>query len=43
LTREARPGKAPLGVCIELTRGDRPADQVPPQAARDLNYFRTGR
>jgi hypothetical protein len=33
-TPGARPGRKPLGVAFELA-GDRPADRVPPQAARD--------
>jgi hypothetical protein len=38
-----RPGRQPLGVAMELSRGDRPADRVPPQAARDLgDYLRPG-
>ncbi len=35
-TRNARPGKAPLGIAFELARGDAPADRVPPQGARWL-------
>jgi hypothetical protein len=35
LTRMARPGRAPLGVAFELSRGDA-ADRVPPQGARWL-------
>jgi hypothetical protein len=35
LTRGARPGRTPLGVAFELSRGD-PADRVPPQGARWL-------
>jgi hypothetical protein len=42
-TPGARPGRAPLGVCFELAKGDKPADRVPPQAARDNGYFKTGR
>jgi hypothetical protein len=42
-TRDARPGRMPLGVCIELARGDSPADKVPPQAAREFTYLKTGR
>jgi hypothetical protein len=41
--REPRPGRMPLGVCIELAKGDTPADKVPPQAARHFNYLKTGR
>jgi hypothetical protein len=41
LTRNARPGRTPLGVAFELARGDSSADHVPPQGARDLReYFR---
>jgi hypothetical protein len=43
LTRNSRPGRMPLGVVFELARGDAPADRVPPQAARELNYLKTGR
>lgn len=42
-TRDPRPGRMPLGVAFELAVGKQPADQIPPQAARDLSYFRTGR
>jgi hypothetical protein len=42
-TRDARPGKTPLGICFELSRGEQPADRVPPQAAREVTYLRTGR
>ena len=39
-TRGARPGRTPLGVAFELTTGDRPADRIPPQAARTpAEYF----
>jgi hypothetical protein len=43
LTRNARPGRKPLGILFELTHGDRAADRVAPQFARDIGgYFRTG-
>ena len=38
LTRGARPGRTPLGVAFELSRGD-PADRVPPQGARWLDGY----
>jgi hypothetical protein len=38
-TRGARPGKTPLGVAFALARGDRPADRVPPQGARELTRY----
>jgi hypothetical protein len=39
-TRGARPGQKPLGIVFELTSKDEAANQVPPQAARDLDdYF----
>jgi hypothetical protein len=37
-TPGARPGRKPLGVAFELA-GDRPADRVPPQAARDYEEY----
>lgn len=43
-TRNARPGRTPLGVSFELVRGNTPADRIPPQAARHLDtYLATGR
>jgi hypothetical protein len=43
-TGEARPGRKPLGVVLELTPGERAADRVPPQAARDpQDYLGRGR
>jgi hypothetical protein len=39
LTRGARPGRQPLGVSFELASGKSPADQVPPQAARNINEY----
>jgi hypothetical protein len=42
-TRDPRPGRMPLGIAFELAAGGKPADQIPPQAARDLSYFKTGR
>ena len=42
-TRGARPGRQPLGVAFELTKGEAPADRVPPQGARMAQtYFSTG-
>jgi hypothetical protein len=42
-TGGARPGRSPLGVTFELTRGEA-ADSVPPQAAREIGeYLSTGR
>jgi hypothetical protein len=39
-TAGARPGHTPLGIAFELSRGDAPADRVPPQAARlRLDYL----
>jgi hypothetical protein len=43
-TRQARPGRQPLGVAFELATAATAADLVPPQAARELNaYLRPGR
>jgi hypothetical protein len=43
-TGNARPGKSLLGVAFELSKGDRPGDRVPPQAAREVAaYLGTGR
>ena len=40
-TQGARPGRQPLGIAFELTRGDKPGDAVPPQGAREeREYFR---
>jgi len=38
-TRQARPGRMPLGVAFELSPGDTPSDQVPPQGARSLQLY----
>ncbi|MBM4071641.1 MAG: hypothetical protein FJ271_22330 [Planctomycetes bacterium] len=38
-TGGARPGRSPLGVAFELAAGNRPADRVPPQAARDWGEY----
>jgi hypothetical protein len=38
-TGAARPGRQPLGIVFELSRGDKPADRVAPQAARDLHSY----
>lgn len=42
-TREPRPGRMPLGVLFELAKGDSSFERVPPQAAREWNYLKTGR
>jgi hypothetical protein len=33
-----RPGRQPLGVALELTKGDTPADRYPPRCARQKDY-----
>jgi hypothetical protein len=39
-TKGARPGKTPLGIALELARCNAPANQVPPQGAREIaEYF----
>jgi hypothetical protein len=38
-TQGARQGRKPLGVAFELSDGKRPADRIPPQAARDLEDY----
>jgi hypothetical protein len=38
-TGGARPGRTPLGVAFELSRGDSAADLVPPQGARELSRY----
>lgn len=38
-TRNARPGRTPLGVAFELARGSSSADRVPPQGARDFREY----
>jgi hypothetical protein len=38
-TRKARPGRKPLGVAFELSKGKDPADRVPPQAAREIAAY----
>ncbi len=38
-TEGERPGRQPLGIVFELAKGDNPADRVPPQAARDFDYY----
>jgi hypothetical protein len=38
-TEGERPGRKPLGVVFELTSGENPADRIPPQAARDFDYY----
>jgi hypothetical protein len=43
-TRNARPGRQPLGVAFELAEKPSAADLVPPQAAREINaYLKPGR
>src|SRR5262249_55390159 len=37
-TRNARPGRKPLGVAIELA-GDKPTDRIPPQFAREVGEY----
>ena len=37
--RDARPGRAPLGIAFELSTGDSPADRVAPQAAREVREY----
>src|SRR5262249_52267541 len=39
LTRGARPGRTPLGVVFELSRGEKPGDRIPPQGAREWNAY----
>jgi hypothetical protein len=39
LTKGARLGRQPLGIAFELSKGDKPADAVPPQAARDFGEY----
>ena len=44
LCEQTRPGRALLGVALELARGGTPANRVAPQAARSLNdYFHPDR
>jgi hypothetical protein len=38
-TPGARPGRKPLGVAMELRRGNDPADLLPPQGARELAAY----
>jgi hypothetical protein len=38
-TRGSRPGRMPLGVAFVLSRGNNPADRVPPQAAREWQEY----
>jgi hypothetical protein len=38
-TQGARPGKSPLGIVLELSHGGDPADQVPPQGAREIAEY----
>lgn len=39
LTRGGRPGRTPLGVVFSLVLGDKPADRVPPQGARESGRY----
>lgn len=39
LTSGARPGRTPLGVVYSLVIGDKPADRVPPQGARESGRY----
>jgi len=38
-TKGARPGKTPLGILFELTNTGAPANQVPPQGAREIAEY----
>jgi hypothetical protein len=38
-TPEPRLGRKPLGIVFELSPGDKPADRVPPEAARNLDSY----
>jgi hypothetical protein len=38
-TGGARGGRQPLGIAFELSKGDKPADAVPPQAAREFGDY----
>ena len=38
-TGEPRLGRKPLGIVFELSPGDKPADRVPPEGARDLGSY----
>lgn len=38
-TRGARDGRKPLGVAFEVAKGDSAGDQVPPQAAREVQRY----
>jgi hypothetical protein len=38
-TRGARPGRSRLGVAFDLSKGDKPGDRVPPQAAREIGAY----
>ena len=39
LTRGARPGRSVLGVALGPVAGDKAADRIPPQAAREVNAY----
>lgn len=41
-TLGSRPGRQPLGISFELADGTTPADQVPPQAARNISEYLNG-
>jgi hypothetical protein len=38
-TRNARPGRKPLGIAFELSPNKSPGDRVPPQAAREIGLY----
>jgi hypothetical protein len=38
-----RPGRRPLGVAVELVKGDRPDERVPPQAGREIAAYYAAR
>ena len=38
-TKGARSGRSPLGIVFELATSKSPADQVPPQGAREINEY----
>jgi hypothetical protein len=41
-TRAARPGRAPLGIAMELTPGIKASDRIPPQGAREISEYLSG-
>jgi hypothetical protein len=42
-TGGARPGRNPLGVVMELVKGEVPAERVPPQASREIEAYYAAR